>query len=278
MPEIMRYLAKLLKDMLSGDPWKKIDPELKFKSQLMSILGIKELSRLGVIMSLYEVFDHAFFKSEQKWLKLSEERKLEEFVVFIEGFADVLEEQKLSKDAVITCKIMTKVKSGMNIFPKPKWYSKLPASLKPIDDGIIHEVENFRKENYLTDELMFMAIGTTKWAVRKIQKYILEQFKETSPHLTEKELWVSVIYSRLQVKLAFCVSENVGLHESDPFVKPLSEQEIYSLIENLDKIISKFKTFEDVIKYIIEIDEKENRFHDGTGLHSKLSELLENSS
>ena len=277
MPEIMRFLAKFLKDMLSGDPWKKVDPELKFKSRLMSILGIKELSKLGGIMELYEVFNHAFFKSEQKWLKLSEERKLEEFVVFIEGFANVLEENKMSDDAVITRRIMTKVKSGMNIFPKPKWYGKLPASLKPIDDEILHEVENFRKENYLTDDLMFMAIGTTKWAVRKIQKYILEQSKETSPHLTEKELWKSVIYSRLQVKLNSCVMKKVGLQESDPFVKPLSEQEIHALMENLDKIISKFKTFEDVIEYIICIDEKENRFHDISGMQANLENLLENS-
>lgn len=155
---------------------------------------------------------------------------------------------------------------------KPEWYRKLPNHLKPTNDELIQNIENFRKENYLADELIFIAICTTKWAVRKIQQYTLEKFREEFPDLSEKELWKSVVMSRLQTKLSFDFIE-----ETDPFAKPLSKQQIFSIIENLDKIISNFKTFEDVVEYIVSIEEMENRFHDITGMQAKLSKLLENS-
>lgn len=155
---------------------------------------------------------------------------------------------------------------------KPEWHMKLPDHLKPTNDEAIQNIENFRKENYLTDELMFMAIGTTEWAVRRIQQYTLGIFRKEFPDLSEKELWKSVIMSRLQTKLSFDFIE-----ETDPFAKPLSKQQIFSIIEKLDNIISNFKTFEDVVEYIISIDQMENRFHDITGMQAKLSKLLENS-
>jgi len=155
---------------------------------------------------------------------------------------------------------------------EPEWYMKLPDHLKPKNDDAIRNIENFRKENYLTDELMFIAICTTKWAVRRIQQYTLEKFRKEFPDLSEKELWKSVIMSRLQTKLNFDFIE-----ETDPFVKPLSKQQIFSIIENLDKIISNFRSFEDVVEYIVSIDEMENRFYDITGMQAKLSKLLENS-
>lgn len=155
---------------------------------------------------------------------------------------------------------------------KPEWYMKLPNHLKPTNDEVVQNIEKFRKENYLTDDLMFIAISTTKWAVRKIQQYTLGIFRKEFPDLSEKELWKSVIMSRLQAKLSFDFVE-----ETDPFAKPLSKEQIFSIIENLDKVISNFKTFEDVVEYIVSLEEKENRFHDIAGMQATLSKLLENS-
>lgn len=156
------------------------------------------------------------------------------------------------------------------MFLKPKWYDILPDSLKPMNDAIIQELENFRKEYVLTDELMLTAIGTTKWAVRKIQNYTLGLFKKKSPHFSDKELWKSVIISRLQVKL-----NSLSMGETDPFARPLSQQEIFSLIENIDNVISNFRTFKDVVEYIINLDEKENRFDGPIGAITEVTKTLE---
>jgi hypothetical protein len=158
------------------------------------------------------------------------------------------------------------------MFIKPKWYSMLPESLKPIDDETIRLIEEYRNRKILPDEAIFTAIITTRWAVGRIQKYTLDLFRRQFPNLSERELWKSVIASRLQSRLD--VYNTIG--ETDPLAKPLSQQKILSLIENLDKTVLNFETFEDVIGYIINIDEKENRFYDLTGATTAISKMLEN--
>jgi hypothetical protein len=61
------------------------------------------------------------------------------------------------------------------------------------------------------------------------------------------------------------------------FAKPLSLEEINSIINNLDDIVYNFKNFDELIKYLIEIDRKEGWFTDPTGVSEELNELLDSS-
>ena len=150
---------------------------------------------------------------------------------------------------------------------KPKWYDMLPASVKPIQNEKIRNVESFRKRLNFTDDMVFMAIMVSKWAVIKIQKYTLDLLRKQIPNASEKELWQGVILSRLQTKL-------LSPSETDPFAKPLLKEELSFRIENIESISSNFSSFDDVIDYIIEMDEEENRFADPTGLQSELESIL----
>lgn len=160
------------------------------------------------------------------------------------------------------------------MFLKPQWYSMLPDSVKPISEEVIEKVEEFRKKSELflgvekTHEMIFMGIMVSKWAVRRIQKYTLEVIRKQIPNASERELWKQVLLARLNVKLSTSGAK------PDIFSKPLSEAELLSQIANVDNIMTKFRSFDDVIDYIIEIDEKENRFHDPTGMQSELDDLL----
>ena len=155
------------------------------------------------------------------------------------------------------------------MFAEPQWYKALPDSVKPIDKEIIERVDSFRnKYPGFIHERMFMAIMVSPWAVKKVQKYTLELIKNHLPTVSEKELWTRVLLARLDTKLH-------SLPETDHFAKPLSKEEILSRIENIDKIVSKFKTFDNVVDYIIKMDEEENRFYDPTGIQSELNNLLE---
>jgi hypothetical protein len=155
------------------------------------------------------------------------------------------------------------------MFSKPQWYKMLPNSVKPIDEQTIERVEIFRnKYPGFTHERMFMAIMVSRWAVKRIQKYTVELIKSHLPTASERELWRRVLLARLAAKLN-------SPPETDPFAKPLSKEEILSRIENMDNIVSNFKSFDDVVDYIIQIDEEENRFYDPTGMQSELDNLLE---
>lgn len=151
---------------------------------------------------------------------------------------------------------------GDNMFFKPKWYRMLPDSVKPIDDAIINKmtelintIKELQKFSGITDglggidEVLSMRIMTTRWAVKRIQKFCLEQYKKQMPNASDRELWTGVLLSRFQVKLSMAMAP------ADPFSKPLSSEEILSRVENVANIVSGFKSFDDVVNYIIAIDE-----------------------
>lgn len=156
------------------------------------------------------------------------------------------------------------------LFFKPQWYKLLPISIKPIEGEVIKRVEDFRKEHGFTDEIIFMGIMSSRWAVKRIQKYWLEDGKKLMPDASEQELWKGVLLSRFNVKLSVPAPS-----ELNPFAKPLSQKEILSRIENIDNIVSGFKSFDDVLNYIIAIDEEENWFYDPSGIQDELNNLLE---
>lgn len=151
---------------------------------------------------------------------------------------------------------------------KPQWYKMLPDSVKPIDKRKIEKIEDFRKRLGVPDEAIFMGIMVTRWAVKKIHKYLFEQAKKLMPNAPEQELWKAVILSRFDAKLKTSPETDLG-------AKPLSPEEIFSRMENINNIISGFKSFDDVLDYIIAIDEEENRFYDPAGIFDRLNNLLE---
>lgn len=156
----------------------------------------------------------------------------------------------------------------------PTWYKMLNPALWPIDNMTINKIDDYRKKYCLTDDMISQMINMTRWAVVRIQYYCLEHLKMQTPHRPEQELWKQVLLSRLNLKLSFLQ------FESDPFAKPISKKELLSRINDIDNIISKFRNFEDVINYIVEMDEEENRFYDFTPSHPlqimhELNDLLE---
>ncbi len=108
-----RFLVKFFKDMFSGDPWKKFDPELKLKSKLMNRIGTWEISKLTGILQMHNAFEQDFFKNTFL-SKLPGENKLETFVIFINNFSNLLFQNKVLNDAEIVAKISTKIKTEGN--------------------------------------------------------------------------------------------------------------------------------------------------------------------
>lgn len=156
-------------------------------------------------------------------------------------------------------------------FGKPKWFRKLPSYLS-LQEADIPDLEIFKTRYSINDNTFAMMISMTPWSVKKLQLYTLDKFKRENPFLPQKELWKAVIQSKMNVKL-------LTLETPPPFfVKPLSRSEINLIINSLDEISTKFKSFDDVIRFLIEIDDREGWFTDPSGITEELNELLKNSS
>jgi tetratricopeptide (TPR) repeat protein len=81
------------------------------------------------------------------------------------------------------------------------------------------------------------------------------EYKKVLSHLPEKEIWRSVILSRLDTKRKVYQSMSY-----DPGTKPLTNKQIDEIVEGLDKKLDSFKNFEEVIDFIIELDKQEGQF------------------
>src|SRR6266568_3483996 len=82
-----------------------------------------------------------------------------------------------------------------------KWDRILPHHLK-VPSEKIDDLELLRKEFVLPHEAFMRGIIVTPWAVVKNQEAVLERNRRAAPNATEKELWMSVISSRLHAILA----------------------------------------------------------------------------
>jgi hypothetical protein len=154
-------------------------------------------------------------------------------------------------------------------FGKPKWFKQLPSYYRP-DTSKVQEIENFRIHFGFDNELFIMMISMTPWGVRKLQYFMLEKFKKENPFLSRKELWKAVIHSKLNAKI-------MTLEMPPPFyANPLSLEEINSILANLNEIVGKFKSFEELVDYLVEIDRNEGWYTDPSGLGEELNDLLEN--
>ncbi|MCX5827123.1 MAG: formylglycine-generating enzyme family protein [Deltaproteobacteria bacterium] len=152
---------------------------------------------------------------------------------------------------------------------KPKWYSMLPEHLKSKNERIIESIESLRKKYELPHEMIYVGVAATPWAVRMAQEDCLRQYRSQMPNASEKELWENVLLSRMLIKKA------AGDIPVGPWIHPLSGEEILSMIDNRGAICANFKTWGDVVEYIVSIERDEGTYLDPSGILNELNVLLE---
>ncbi|MFH0763482.1 MAG: hypothetical protein V1927_00565 [Candidatus Omnitrophota bacterium] len=129
------------------------------------------------------------------------------------------------------------------MFFKPKWYKKLPLHLRP-DNNKVENLESLRRKLGFPDEIFFMGIVNSRWTVIQAQKATLETLKIDKPEATEAELWEGVLFTRLKMKLMM------------PTPDDLPRDEILHRMENVSNIVANIHSFDELLNYIISMDEK----------------------
>lgn len=152
-------------------------------------------------------------------------------------------------------------------FLDPKWYKSLPDYIKP-SRNLIEELEASRKQYSLDHEVFIRILMTMPWAVGKLQRYMYWHYKKVLAHLPEKEIWRSVILSRLDTKRK--VYQTMSY---DPGTRPLTNMQIDHIVEKLDDKLNGFKNFEDVVEFIINIDKEEGQFDTPPIISNMIAEL-----
>ena len=141
----------------------------------------------------------------------------------------------------------------------PKWVRLLPENLRP-DKKRVQMLEKLRSQYEIPHELMMMRVAQSKATMRKVQRTALEYFRRHNPSSPEKELLRMVLISRLNISQL-----------TNPY-----ELSIYNPSEEeIDEVMSKINSFDDLINYIASMDDQEPSLPDPMELGRRIDEILE---
>jgi hypothetical protein len=134
----------------------------------------------------------------------------------------------------------------------------LPDHLKPPTQKI-WKLELLRQD--LPAELFMKAITISPWAVIRVQEETRDYLRRQYPEMTEKDLWMSVIASRIEAIL-----RNFG---------PSAPATVVQKLESLPEIMAEIHSWDDVLKFIFELnDELGDTLPDPFGLLDQINEML----
>lgn len=137
---------------------------------------------------------------------------------------------------------------------KPKWLRLLPPHLEPNSEQI-DKLDKLRVEHGIPHEALAMRISSSKVTTRRVQKYCLELCRTRNPNASEKELFEMVLNSRLQSPPA-----NLGI-----------------LGVEIDQMMKKINSFDDLCDVVIALDEEEPSFPDPFGIGEQIDIMLSES-
>jgi len=139
---------------------------------------------------------------------------------------------------------------------KPRWARILFKSPNlRINDDKIKQIEILRKEYGLPHEIMAETVGNNRTMTRIVQRNILEAHKRIVSDASEKELWLLVLFSRVESLHNFVlysvetgdISESEAAHKFDLLA---------NVQEKAKERIEKMNSFEMLCDYIISLDEE----------------------
>jgi len=137
----------------------------------------------------------------------------------------------------------------------PEWLIMIRDDFRPSLEQI-KKLESLRKKYKIPHDALRWRILSSPAITRRLQWQILEEMRAKMPGTSEKELWKSVLISRLKAEVA------------SGFESP-------NILKNVDEIINRAQSFDDVCNYIVGLDQKEPSSSDPLGIGKMIDEILE---
>lgn len=129
----------------------------------------------------------------------------------------------------------------MAVDTPPRWYQVLPVHIRP-DERKVANLEELRVSLKMRDELFMIALASSPWAVIRAQEATRDSLQQQIPDADERKLWTAVVLARLEVKLM----------SPAPWDPP--PDEIRRRMENIQDVMRGMVTWEDVLRYILDMD------------------------
>ena len=142
---------------------------------------------------------------------------------------------------------------------EPEWISLIPENIRP-DRKSIDKIERLRAQFNIPHEAMMMRVVQSRVTTRKVQRNVLDYCRNLCPDYSEKELLKLVLRSRLNIS-----------QQTNPYGLT-----IYSMSDDeIDNVMLNINSFDDLVDYILTLDQQEPPAPDPIGLGKRIDEILE---
>jgi len=146
----------------------------------------------------------------------------------------------------------------VDIGPPRGWLEQIPHNLRP-DERQSDKLERLRVRYHILNDIFADLLISSSAITRRVQKNAYSEAKKKMPNASEKELLEAVFRSRI--------------FPQHPYGLKITDEEMWKKMQNINSL-------DDLIKYFVEMDEKEfpfpkGPFGIGRKLNKKISKILE---
>ena len=148
---------------------------------------------------------------------------------------------------------------------QPEWHRALPPHLQFTNQALITDLEHLRNESGLDDQVFVMVLLQSKTAVLRTLREAYRDAQRQLPDRPQQDYFAMVIGDRITKKII--------THDVNTSSTPLSKQELEGIIDDLEGIAAHCSTFDDVIRFLMDIENREQNFDDPFGFITRVDAI-----
>jgi len=141
----------------------------------------------------------------------------------------------------------------------------LPPHLQFINRALVADLERFRKELGLDDEVFNMVLLQSKTAVLCTLREAYRDAQQQLPDRPQQDYFAMVIGDR--------ITKKIMTHDVNTSPTALSKQELEGIVDDLEASASRCSTFDDVIRFLMDIENREQNFDDPFGFITRVDAI-----
>ena len=138
----------------------------------------------------------------------------------------------------------------------------LLAHLRFTNRALAADLERFRKELGLDDQVFIMVLLQSKTAVLQTLREAYRDPQRQLPDRPQQDYFAMVIGNR--------ITKKISTHDVNTSPTALSSRELEGIIDELEGIAARCSTFDDVIRFVMDIENREHNFDDPFGFIARV--------
>lgn len=140
----------------------------------------------------------------------------------------------------------------------PAWLTNMPAELRFTDSALVSELERLREQLGLDHDQFWRGAMCSRTVTIKSIRNSYAEAKRRMPGYSETEYLGCAIGDRMCKKMT-ALAYNTAL---DPLTAEDMSENMSEIMDNLEAHVARCKTLDGVVRYLMDIEEREGSFTD----------------